>query len=193
MPLESPAGSCSYELDRRLVITGLGPGWDRTAIEHGAPELVSPWPIGKPLWMYLTDATTVHLYELLFERAIDVRRPITFPIRCDGPARRRFLELSILATPTRGFFISTILVRSEPRQPIALLERGVKRRPESLFICSWCNRAKVKERWVEVEEAVRLLRLFERDEPPQLQHAVCDACRRFMLTMLADDSKLPLP
>jgi hypothetical protein len=193
MPLGAHVVSCSYELDHRLVITRVGDGWDQFAIENGAPELVSPAPLGRPLLMYLTDATTVMLYEMLFERVAAARRPMTVPIRCDGATRRRFVDLTIFAKATGGFAIATVVVRSEPRPPLALFARGARRRPESLLICSWCNRVHVKAQWMEVDDAVRLLRLFERDDQPQLEHGVCESCRRFMLTMLADDSKLPSP
>lgn len=183
--------STSYELDRRLVITRIGAGWDQFALENGAPELVSPAPLGRPLLLYLTDATTVQLYELLFERVAAARRPMTLPIRCDGATRRRFLDLTIFPMSTGGFSIVTVLVRSEPRRPITLFERGARRRPESLMVCSWCNRAHIKGHWMEMEQGVIELRLFERDDQPRLEHSVCDACRRFMFTMLADDSKLP--
>jgi hypothetical protein len=183
----------SYELDHRLVVRHLGPGWDQFAIENGAPELVSPNPIGRPLWMFLSDATTVHLYELLFARVARTRRPITVPTRCDGAARRRFLDLTIAPGSAGGFSVSAVLVRSEPRKPILLFERAARRRVESVAVCSWCQRLDVHGHWMEVEDAVSVLRLFERDDMPTLTHTVCGGCERFMFTMLSDDVKLPPP
>jgi hypothetical protein len=190
----TPVGlTCSYELDERLIVRKLGPGWDRFAIENGAPELASPHPIGQPLLMFLSDAATVHLYELLFKRVAHTRRPLTFPIRCDGAARRRFLELTVSPAARGGFLVSSVLVRSEPRRPILLFDRGARRRPEPVTVCSWCQRLQARGRWVEVEDAVALLRLFDRDDAPIVQSGVCDACERFMLTLLREDAKRPPP
>jgi hypothetical protein len=181
----------SYEVDERLVLRRLGPGWDDFAIQNGAPELVSPFPLGRPLWMFMDDATTVQLYELLFARVSRLRRAMTVPVRCDGAARRRFFALTIEPGPSGGFSISALLVRSEPRQPIRLFDRNARRRQESIAMCSMCQRLEVAGGWMEVEDAVTLLRLFERDDMPRLTHTVCESCERFMMTLLKDDAKLP--
>jgi hypothetical protein len=182
---------CSYDLDRQLVIAALGPGWDVFAIENGAPQLVSPQPLGQPLLMYLTDATTVHLYERIFERVSVTRRAVTFPIRCDGATIRRYLDLTIAIRPAGGFRVTTVLTRSERRTPIRLLQPAVSRTQELLVMCSWCKRIRLKGGWAEVEDAVAQLRLFERDEQPDVTHGICEQCHRFMATLLLDDAELP--
>jgi hypothetical protein len=188
----SPGGlTCSYELDPQLFIRHLGPGWDRFALENGAPELTSPNPLGHPLWMYLSDSATVHLYELVFKRVAYTRRAVTFPIRCDGAARRRFLALTVSPGPGGGYTLSSVLVRSEPRRPILLFDPAVRRREDAVTVCSWCQRVDAHGMWVEVEEALSLLRLFERDDAPQVRAGVCDACSRFMFSILRQDPKLP--
>ena len=61
MATEYRAASCSYHLDERLTITEVGHGWDHFALENGAPELIWPAPLGRPLMLFVADATTVHL------------------------------------------------------------------------------------------------------------------------------------
>jgi hypothetical protein len=183
------ATSCSYQLDQQLRIVSLGPGWDEFALENGAVELVSPHPVGRPLFMYVTDATTVHLYELLFKRVMDLKRPVTVPIRCDGPTVRRFMNLTIHVR-SQGFLVTTTLARAESRPRLDVLAPKTPRTDHTLAICGWCNRAHVDRRWMEVEDAVAVLRLFERPRPPRVAHGICDACHRFMLAMLADDEPI---
>ena len=180
------ATSCSYQLDQQLRIVSLGPGWDEFALENGAVELVSPRPVGRPLFMYVTDAATVHLYELLFKRVMDLKRPVTLPIRCDGPTVRRFMHLTIDPRPL-GFLVTTTLTHAESRPLVAVLAPEAARSTDVLEICGWCNRASVDGRWMEIEDAVAVLRLFERPKPPRVSHGICDACHRFMRAMLADD------
>ena len=189
MPGTTRGLTCYYELDQRLVVRKLGADWDRFAIENGAPELVAPHPVGRPLLMFLSDATTVHIYELLFKRVADTRRPITFPVRCDGAARRQYCSLTVNPGAAGGFAVTSVVVRAEPRRPVHLLERTARRRTETLFVCSWCQRVDLVGRWVEVEEAVATLRLFERDRVPRIESRVCRDCERFMLTLLRDDTQ----
>lgn len=186
------AAACSYDLDQQLIITGLGPGWDAFAFENAAAELVSPNPIGQPLMKFIADATTVHLYELLFERVARDKRAITIPIRCDAPGLRRYLHLTVSARPTGGYRVATSLIRAEPRQPVGLLAAHVGRGGH-VVMCGWCKRVHVEQQWLEVEQAIVALGIFEGQLPPQVTHGICDACQTFLLTMLADDAKLPPP
>jgi hypothetical protein len=185
------ARMCSYDLDRHLVITSLGPGWDEFALENGAAELLAPAPVGHPLMMYVSDATTVHLYELLFTRVSRERREVSFPIRCDGPALRRYLTVTISPKAGAGFRVNTMLVRSEARAPVQLLATSLPRRQDQLVVCGWCKKAGVGEQWVELEQAVALLGMFEGRDPPEMTHGICTTCQRFMITLLADDAELP--
>ena len=189
MPGTTRGLTCYYELDQRLILRRVGADWDQFAIENGAPELVSPNPLGRPLLMFLTDAATVHLYEMVFNRVAQSRRPMTFPVRCDGAARRQFFSLTVAPAPSGGFAISSLLVRSEPRQPIMFFERGARRRDDALRVCSWCQRVDINGRWYEVEEALSDLRLFERDSVPRVDAAVCADCERFMMSMLRDEQQ----
>lgn len=191
MPTAPGGLTCSYELDHQLFIRHLGPGWDRFALENGAPELTSPHPLGRPLLMFLSDAATVHLYELLFKRVAYTRRPMTFPIRCDGAARRRFLHLTVAPGLSGGYSLSSVLVRSEPRRPILLFDTAVRRTDDAVTVCSWCQRVEAPGKWLEVEEAISLMRLFERDDAPRVKAGVCEACERFMFSILRQDPKLP--
>jgi hypothetical protein len=191
MPGSARGLTCYYELDPRLIVRRVGADWDRFAIENGAPELVSPHPLGRPLLMFLTDAVTVHLYELLFARVAKSRRPIAFPVRCDGAARRQYFNLTVAPAPDSGFSVTSLLVRSEPRPPVLLFDRTARRRDESLRVCSWCQRVEMHGRWREAEAALSELRLFERDVPPRVDPAACEDCQHFMLTMLRGDVRGP--
>jgi hypothetical protein len=43
-------------------------------------------------------------------------------------------------------------------------------------MCGWCKRVSVRNTWVEVEDAVLELRLFEREVLPDLTHGICPGC-----------------
>lgn len=181
---EAP-GACAYELDAELRVRAVDPAWSEFAQANQAPELaVSPGPLGQPIFHYIQDATTVHLYQQLFERVLRTGHPVVFPFRCDSPELRRFLEMEIRPGPSSGLQLHTRVLRLEPRVPGTLLDRAVRRGGSPLRMCSWCKAVDVGGRWCEVEQAVVVLRLFERELPPPITHGVCPPCQRRMEALL---------
>jgi hypothetical protein len=179
------AVDCSYELDQYLTITTVGAGWDEFALANSAPELLSPAPIGRPLLLFIADSTTAHLYERLFKRVADTKRSVTVPIRCDSPELRRYLTLTI-APGVNGFVVSTHLVRLEARKRLTMLTSDLPRHEGSLVMCGWCKRAEVKGKWLEIEDAVAALRLFERRTQPLVQYGICEDCHQRVLALIDD-------
>ncbi len=178
---------CSYDVDADLTITALGEGWDDFARANAAPQLVSPAPLGRPLMSSIADAATGHVYRQLFERAAATGRPLSFPIRCDGPDLRRFLTLTISPRTTGGFRVSTVTTRTEPRDGMPLLAADQPRDDRFLTMCGWCQRVHLDGRWVELEEAATSLRLFDRAALPQVSHGICESCQQAMERLLEAD------
>jgi hypothetical protein len=50
-----------------------------------------------------------------------------------------------------------------------------------LTMCGWCDRFLVDGEWVEVEEAVARLGLFELPKLPSIDHGVCPDCTEMLL------------
>ncbi|MBC7231693.1 MAG: hypothetical protein H5T68_00415 [Chloroflexi bacterium] len=169
--------TCAYELDADLRIIWVDEGWSEFAIANDAPELVPPpGPLGQSVLSYVADPTSTQLYELLFQRVLQTRRSITIPFRCDSPARRRYLNMTIKPRIPNGLRIETMLTRTEERTAVALLDRYAPRGNDLLRMCGWCKSVDVAGRWCEVEEAVVEMRLFERDLLPHVTHGICPRC-----------------
>jgi hypothetical protein len=179
------AGACRYNLDAELRIQAVDDAWSEFAAANEAPELVTPGPLGRPLFDYIQDATTVHLYRALFERVRGTGRPIELPFRCDSPGLRRFLEMEIRPGPSAGLELHTRVLHLEPRAPTALLERGSRRSSDLLRMCSWCKAVEARDQWCEVEQAVVALRLFERELLPMVTHGICPPCYLRVVALLA--------
>ena len=172
-------GACAYELDTELRIRAVDLAWSEFAQANAAPELVvPPGPMGQGVFGYIHDATTVHLYQKLFERVLRTGLPVVFPFRCDSPEVRRFLEMEIRPSPSSGLQLQTRVVRLEPRTPSPLLDQAVRRDRSLVRMCSWCKAVDVGGRWCEVEEAVAALGLFERELLPAITHGICQPCQQ---------------
>ncbi len=176
---------CTYELDLEYQILAVDKGWSDFAVANGASELGSPsgWK-GRSVLSFIADAETVHIYKLLFQHVLNTQKPIVVPIRCDAPDLRRFLELTISFRPPSRFHIESRLVRSEPRNPVALLDQGQPRNLKQLRMCGWCKAVDDDGDWVEVEAAVVSMRLFEQEILPQVTHTICPACQNRLMNQL---------
>jgi hypothetical protein len=176
---------CTYELDDDARIIWVDAGWSVFAEANRAPELVPPrGALGQSALSCVADRTSALLYARLFERVLQTQTSITLPIRCDAPARRRYLNLTIEPRTPTGLRIQTTLVRTEERPPVALLDRD---RPDGdglLKMCGWCKSVQVAGRWCEVEDAIAEMRLFERDRPPHVTHGICPRCNERVLREL---------
>ena len=169
--------TCAYELDVDLRIIGVDSRWSEFAVANDAPELVPPpKPLGQSALSCVADSTSAVLFERLFQRVLQTNRAVALPIRCDAPARRRFLNLIIEPRHPAGLRIETTLTRAEERPAVALLDRRHPRGGDLLRMCGWCKLVDVEGHWCEVEDAVRAMRLFEQDLLPAVTHGICPRC-----------------
>ena len=181
-----------YVIDSRDRIVSVNERWSTFADENAASHLRPPAVYNRPIWDFLVDRETVHLYRLIVDRVRGGETPIAFPIRCDAPHVRRFLKMHVEpADDGRVRFVSTLL-RSETRPPIHLLDPAVNRTNWLLRVCSWCKKADVGiGEWVEVEEAIERLGLFESSALPQITHGMCSSCEKAMTSVIGGGTDGP--
>ncbi|HEX4730869.1 MAG TPA: hypothetical protein VH299_06345 [Solirubrobacterales bacterium] len=123
------------------------------------------------------------LQRLLLRRLREEGREVELPFRCDGPGVRREMDIRIVAHPTGRVVLFSARLRSEAsREEIQpLLDPETPRGEDMLEMCGWCDRFAVEGEWVEVEEAVALLELFNREELPAISHGICPTCSALLL------------
>ena len=167
--------TCAYELDAAFRIVAVDARWSEFATANDAPELASG-QLGRSVLDFIADSTTAQFYRQLFQRVQDTGSPVTLPFRCDSPTRRRFLNLTIERRDDGGLRLNTTVTKIEPRPPMELLGRRRDSGGDPLRVCGWCKSVDVGGRWSEVEEAVRSLRLFDRDLLPPVTHGICPPC-----------------
>lgn len=167
---------CEYQVDSRYRISRVGETWNAFARENKAPELTTG-VIGRSLYDFIADEESRHLYGLILSRVRETSHPSRFSFRCDSPVLRRFMEMTIHPEGAGAFLFSSVTVRTESRAAVALLDAETPRTEERLPICGWCKKVFLpKATWVEVEEAVSALGLFDNASLPELTHTICPAC-----------------
>jgi hypothetical protein len=120
---------------------------------------------------------------MLLRRVRGELRSVDLPFRCDGPAVRREMDIHIAPQASGRLVAFSAQLRVEERrdefQP--LLAGETPRGEETLTMCGWCDRFLVDGEWVEVEEAVARLGLFEMSVLPAIDHGVCPQCTEMLV------------
>ena len=177
-----------YSIDEEDIIVSVSPNWESFARANAwASKLKPKKVVGHPLWDFIQDPETRHLYQELFKKVRTGSPCGSIPFRCDSPQERRFLSLGITLQPKDHIEITSTILKTERRDPIRLLEKDQQRSKDLLRICSMCKKiAANRNNWVEIEEGLTQLKLFEARMVPQLTHGICPDCYRDVMADLDD-------
>lgn len=174
-----------YEIGPDDRILRVNPAWSEFAAENGGgPEMARPTILGCRLWDFIGDPSTCELYQGIVARVRTSRVPFRFRFRCDSPACRRLLRMTV-ARHQRcvRFQAETVAIQKRPAVP--LLDPALARSGDMLITCSWCKRIPVpRSGWLEVEHAVQALALFEEPALPILSHGICPDCLHRLVGVL---------
>jgi hypothetical protein len=168
--------NCQYIINKDDRIVFVNDEWDEFAVTNGGRPLLSKKVLYQSIWNFINDLTSVYLYREILKKVRN-GQDLNFNIRCDSPSLRRFLEVNITLQENERVLFENRLLKEESRTAQKILESGILRSKEVLIICSWCNRAETgKDKWQEIETAVKDLGLFERNSYPGLSHGMCPDC-----------------
>ena len=182
-----------YQLNAGDEISSVSEEWLSFARANDGEPLLPPQVLGRPLWDFIADAETQHIYRLLHARVRTLSTPVRISFRCDGPDRRRLLELDISPGSEHQLTYRVRTVREEDRPRVPLLDPQQPRSERFVTMCGWCKRvATPSGTWLEVEVAVDQLRLFAEPLPPQLTHGICRECSQQLTRTLKGDSIDPV-
>jgi hypothetical protein len=166
----------NYRVNAEDRIDHVSSEWLDFARENDASDLDSEAVIGQPIFHFVSNEETRHLYEMILDRVRSRGNEVRVPFRCDGPSVRRFMELEVSPGPHGQVLFQGRIVREEDRPPVPLLDSSINREDDFLKICSWCKRVQAEGEWLEVELAVERLELFSSQHLPQLTHGICEDC-----------------
>ena len=182
----STSSEIIYRLNPADILCFANKEYDEFASANDGQLASSIAVLQRSLWDFITEPTTQQLYREIV-RCVRMGASARFDFRCDSPGCRRTLEMNVAREENGGVEFRTRTLSEELRPSQILLESRPAISDELLRVCSWCNAVNVRHAWVEVEEAVKLLRLFERSRMPHLTHGICGPCRE---TMIKTVSKL---
>lgn len=173
---EPSPSSVLYHVDANNVLTWVNPEWWAFAQRNDAPEMEPSKVLGKCLWDFIDDETTLRLYQLMTMKVQTEGATVRVPLRCDSPDRRRLIELVLSPLPEQGVCYSAITLREQPRSSVELLDRAGKRDLRFIRMCGWCKRIPMKGEWLELEVAVERMGLMKQSTLPKITHGICPRC-----------------
>jgi hypothetical protein len=180
-PMNVAPPPVTYRIDGQGKIVHVNAQWDVFARENDGAGALSARVLGQPLNSFLADATVRMLYRKMVA-AVRRGRTITFLYRCDAPAIRRLLEMTIRSLGQGEVEFTSTIKELSRRKPVAFFDRQAPRTSEHLRICGWCQRVAVAPGgWIEPEAAAEALGLFVGDAVPEMTHGICEPCRDEML------------
>jgi hypothetical protein len=166
-----------YAIDREDRIVSVGESWLAFAEENRASELTRERVLGRSLWSFVAGSETRLLYREVFRRVRTRAESAELPFRCDSPECFRFMRLRLDPGPRDSIRCRGITVREQARPFFSILDRAFPRSDSTLDMCSFCKKiGAFGSEWLEAEDAIRRLNLFESARLPRLEHVVCPSC-----------------
>jgi hypothetical protein len=169
----------AYSLDHQDRIVRVSDGWTQFALQNDAPELATEHVLHRSIWGFVSDSTTRHIYMDLIAR-VRLGRTVRFSLRCDSPTVRRHLQMTVTPGDSRRVDFESVVVGIERRPIQRIWDRRTIRSGVHLRTCAWCKRIHVRSEWMEIEDALEPLKLFEMERLPEITHGICDSCQRGM-------------
>ncbi len=177
--------SFTYSIDGQDRLVKANSEWDAFALENYAPQLTFERIRYASIWDFIYDTETRHIYRLVLDKVRDSAVSVRFPLRCDSPESRRFMEMEILPLDAMGVRLNTSIIREEKRGPVRLLDAFAERGEKLISMCSWCKCVILEDgNCIDMEKAARRSDIF--NEPlPLLNHGTCAACSKRWLDKIS--------
>jgi hypothetical protein len=110
-----------YCVNAEDQISSVNKEWLSFAAANEGRALFPPGILGRSLWDFIGDMETQHIYRVLHGRVRALGMPVRLSFRCDGPERRRLLQLDILPQCHQELLYRVRTLKQKCRTPVSLL------------------------------------------------------------------------
>ena len=182
-----------YTVNADDRISSVNDAWRSFAEVNEGRALLPPGILGRSLWEFIADRETRYIYQVVHDRIRGGGSPVRLSFRCDAPERRRLLQVDVLPRDDAGLLYRVLTVKQALRPFVPLLDSEGPRAESFLTMCAWCKRVDAGPGgWLEVEDAVVALELFDAPRLPQLTHGVCEECSEGLSSVLEGRGEVPV-
>jgi hypothetical protein len=170
-----------YRINERDEIISVNDDWCKYASDHGWDGISSDEVLHRPIYTYIKDSTTSRLYQYLFKR-VRGGSTVRYQFNCVSKSHRRVMEMTV--KPIGNGECLELKARMLHKQAHLQSFDKLDGPHEDKFLrtCGWCRRIDLEGNWIEVEDAVAKLEVFEFCRLPKLTHGICNDCFAEMLS-----------
>ena len=86
----------TYHINKEQRIVFLNDDWNKFAIKNKGGHLTSDTVLNKSIFMFISDESCRHLYQMLIDRCRKQQEALKLSFRCDSPERRRFMSMEVI-------------------------------------------------------------------------------------------------
>lgn len=162
-----------FRVDGTDRILEVGGTWDEFARSNSGERAVAVRVIGTHLLDHVSGDVSRMYVRTVFEGVRILGRQVSRNYRCDSPATKRFMEMTVTPEAAGGLLVEHRLLRAENLvRPMGFVP-GIPGRPGSRVRCSMCNRLKVGSDWREIDQPNEDAAIAG---PIAVVYGVCSSC-----------------
>ncbi|MDK2792967.1 MAG: hypothetical protein PWQ25_1830 [Deferribacteres bacterium] len=125
----------------------------------------------------------IKILKRIFDNVRVKNKAFSTTYRCDNDNYIRLFRLDIIPLDSSKIKLEHTLI--DQRQRVTSLE-NFKQSSRIVTMCAWCNKILCNDQYVEIDEAVNNLKLFEDEGIPKFSHGICDSCKSVLEKEIED-------
>jgi len=159
--------STAYWVDGNDIIIKTSLNWDIFADANNGVGNKTEEIVNRYIWDFIIDDKTRRWLSGFFKRVREDKKPVIIPYRCDTPALKRYMQMTISVESEDILMVKHRVIKTVPMQkPVhfraSISEKSIKR-------CSVCNRILIDNDWLEPEKSMI-------GEYVSVRYGVCEQC-----------------
>ena len=139
--------------------------------------------IGLNYFDFADDQMLIKILKEIFIKVRKKNKTFVTTYRCDNEQSIRLFTLEIIPLDSGKIRLIHRLKNETNREIKLNLE---KRSDKIYYLCAWCNKIKVGDSFVEIDDAVNKLKILEYNYLPKFSHIMCNDCKDKLLKETED-------
>lgn len=130
--------------------------------------------IGSNYFDFSYDEILINILKDIFEKVRTKQKIFSTSYRCDNDNYVRYFDLNIIPLKGNQIKLEHILTKQIKRKTNL---KNFKQSSKTYKMCAWCNKILYKNNYIEMEDAINEIKIFNDEGIPNFTHGICDSCK----------------